>query len=252
MTYRIEVVMPWEGDKPALCALLQRVFDVNGVAGRFLVRAADGEGATVTFEREERDDALYVHRRLPIGKRVTVSELEKVACEQLLAEMTEYDPPPELDALIAALREGRYVCEGVAVLMPQHAVYYVWHDGGGSDNRADSILEARMVAAELDGEGHENVYITDAEQRVIDSGCVEMPCADEAFLIRPFASLGESASGKPDFVCLHCGWMQASGEGGAAEACASNLWHDEHEYQRYAAFARTGGYVLPERPPRMG
>ncbi|MYM92590.1 hypothetical protein [Duganella vulcania] len=73
-----------------------------------------------------------------------------------------------------------------------------------------------------------------------------MPCADENFTKRAFAPSDDG-----DHVCTHCGWMQSSAAGGAAELCNSATWHSQGEYERYANVARAGGYSVPDTAPNL-
>lgn len=122
--------------------------------------------------------------------------------------------------------------------------YYIWHDEGCCDNKTKDLAEARRIQAWLIAEGHSDVYIADADHRVIEATYVEMPCADEGMTPRIFAPTGKTANGVPDFACLHCGWQQTSAAAGAAELCLNATWHDPAEYQRYVEVARAGGFVV--------
>lgn len=58
-----------------------------------------------------------------------------------------------------------------------------------------------------------------------------------------------SPSGEGDFVCDHCGWCQISAASGAFELCVAATWHSLEAYNKFADFARLGGYEPPAVPP---
>lgn len=79
-----------------------------------------------------------------------------------------------------------------------------------------------------------------------------MRCADEGLKERQFERSGEfDPEGRADYVCTHCGWMQVSPAGGAAELCRLATWHSLVEYEVYRDLARTEGYELPDAPLRF-
>ncbi|MWL91876.1 MULTISPECIES: hypothetical protein [Cupriavidus] len=66
---------------------------------------------------------------------------------------------------------------------------------------------------------------------------ITMACSDEDFAEREFAQVAVSESGKPDFACKHCGWLQSSTAAGAAELIAHGTWHSEEGRAEFAAKA---------------
>lgn len=131
--------------------------------------------------------------------------------------------------------------------------FYIWHDYGCCDNVAETLEEARQIKVELikdmskDGGEIDSVYITDADGRFIDDDVIIMRCADEDMEEHEFAFLND---GSGDFVCKHCGWLQSSEAGGAAEMCEHANWSDIDSYHRYAKIAIAGGHQVPDTPKK--
>lgn len=74
--------------------------------------------------------------------------------------------------------------------------YYVWHDAGCCDNKTDDLEEARSIERKLLDEGYEDVYITNADNEVVDETYVECSfCEQRAVALLPQSSdLGQTVS----------------------------------------------------------
>lgn len=74
--------------------------------------------------------------------------------------------------------------------------YYVWHDAGCCDNKTDDLEEARLIERELLDARHEEVYITNADNEVVDETYVECSfCEQRATALLPQSTdLGQTVS----------------------------------------------------------
>ena len=74
--------------------------------------------------------------------------------------------------------------------------YYVWHDDGCCDNKTDDLESARRIEKELLDAGHNDVYITNADNEVVDETYVECSfCERRAVAFMPQSTdLGQTVS----------------------------------------------------------
>ncbi len=105
-----------------LAILIQRVYDDNGVAGTFDITTPEQVGVVnkarlITFERNEADDAEYIHSRLPDGDFSDLAIMTAVG-EQLLAELSQFDSGRHMDQIIQALKDNNFEIEGIDALRP--------------------------------------------------------------------------------------------------------------------------------------
>lgn len=118
MTYQVAVSFQSALSNRAVAVQLQELFDTNGVAGRFLVTGT-GFVKECLFEREAAEDQEYIQARVPAS--AGRSAYCKAAVAQLVAELTEFDPPAGLRPLIKALESGKAVVAHADTLMRRAA-----------------------------------------------------------------------------------------------------------------------------------
>lgn len=106
-----------------------------------------------------------------------------------------------LAALVQVLRDrGEHTEEGLLAIHADCDEDHLWNELGDIVDR----LGNGEFSVETGAEPEEQTVIT-------------MACADEGFTNREFTLVGHDAKGKPDYSCKHCGWLQGTPGGGAAE-----------------------------------
>lgn len=116
MKYKVTVLFASAVVIQTLAALLQDLYDTGCIAGFFQFERVSEDECKVVFERYTDDDAEYIIERIPDGVAVDDVSLTTAAAKQLLAELTDFDCAGELAPMIQALRDGKYVLEGLEYL----------------------------------------------------------------------------------------------------------------------------------------
>lgn len=116
MSYEIIVTFPNRLPQPALVRQMRLLYDANGVDGMFFIDKAEGAMITGRFHRETEADIEYIEGRLK-GKVIDEASISAAAIEQLVCEMTHFDPPPSVVAIIEALKSGLAVVNNAGELL---------------------------------------------------------------------------------------------------------------------------------------
>lgn len=119
MRYSIKLPFVRSAPVDTLVKLMQKEYDRSGISGYFNFKKMPQGLIEIVFSRYADEDGEYILEGIPNGDEVNDESLAASACNHLLKELMKYDIAPQLVPIVDALRDGKFVIEGVELLRPQ-------------------------------------------------------------------------------------------------------------------------------------